>query len=150
MNSFNTGKAIEILLIEDSEDDIYFMEEALRKAKLNNKLYTFKDGEAALSFLYNKENFIYSSYPDLIFLDLNLPKKSGLEILREIKSNPELKKIPVAVLTSSHETADIQKAYELYANCYVCKPVGFDELVSVIQKFNHFWIEVVKLPNRED
>lgn len=138
---------VDILLVEDNDADILLVKEALKDVKVYNTLHVVKDGEAALSFLgYNKELNPEHIKPGLIMLDLYMPKKSGMEVLEEIKSSDDLKAIPVVVMTSSQEETDIVKAYELQANCYVTKPVDFHQLIKVIKTIEDFWLSVVQLP----
>ncbi len=139
---------IEILMIEDNLADIELTREALMEGKLTNRLHTVVDGEQALDFLYQREPYEDVPSPDIILLDLNLPKISGREVLADIKSNPDLSIIPVIVLSSSQDASDISKSYELNANSFVTKPIQADNFLEVVKKIEHFWIEVVKLPRR--
>lgn len=141
------GTPIEILLVEDNEGDIVLTREAFKESKLHNNLSIVKDGAEALLFL-NKEG-AYSDVPrpDIILLDLNLPKKTGLEVLNEIKSNPKLKTIPVVILTCSKNENDIWATYSNQANCYITKPVDFNKFINVIRSLNNFWLDIVKLPS---
>jgi chemotaxis family two-component system response regulator Rcp1 len=141
---------IEILLVEDNEGDIVLTREAFKESKLNNNLSIVKDGVEALSFL--KKEGIYSGVPrpDIILLDLNLPKKTGLEVLHEIKSDPKLKTIPVVILTCSKNEDDIWETYSNQANCYITKPVDFDKFINVIKSLNNFWLDIVKLPSMKE
>ena len=139
---------VEILLVEDNEGDIGLIEEVLEEAKIRNSLHVAKDGEEAMLFLHGEEKFSSSPRPDLILLDLNLPKKDGREVLKEIKEDCDLKSIPVVVLTTSGAEKDILKAYNLHANAYVTKPLDFDQFIKVIKSIENFWLEIVKLPSK--
>ncbi len=137
---------INILLIEDNEGDVRLIREAFKGSRIDNKFFVVYNGENAMDYLYSREEFAGSPKPDLILLDLNLPKKTGFEILEDIKSNPELKKIPVVVLTTSSSKEHIQKSYGLYANCFVTKPADFNEFVDVIKTIEEFWFNIARLP----
>ena len=137
---------IEILLIEDSPADVLLTREAFRHNKLVNKIHVAEDGIEAMDFLYKRGQHVSAPRPDLILLDLNLPRKNGREVLAEIKADPDLRAIPIVVLTTSNDEEDILKAYNLNANCYVVKPVGFDNFMKAIQSIRHFWFSVVTLP----
>ena len=138
--------AIRILLVEDNPGDARLTQEALKLAKVLNQLSLVEDGEEALAFLRRQGPYADVRLPDLIFLDLNLPKMDGREVLAEIKADPKLEHIPVVVLTSSEADSDILKAYKLKANCYVKKPVMFQEFLQTIKTIDDFWLTVVKLP----
>ncbi len=140
------GKVIDILLIEDNPGDIRLAQEALTESKINNKLYIVEDGVEAMEFLRNKGKYTDSPRPDLILLDLNLPRKSGREVLKEIKEDKDLKRIPVVVLTVSNAEEDILKCYDNYANCYITKPLDFNQFIKVTQEIEEFWLTIVKLP----
>jgi two-component system, chemotaxis family, response regulator Rcp1 len=142
------GQPIEILLVEDSPTDRLLAEEALREAKMANRVNVAVDGEQALQYLRRQGPHAKAVRPDLILLDLNLPKKDGREVLREIKEDPVLKVIPVVVLTTSRAEEDILKSYGLHANCYISKPVQFDEFKRIVLSIESFWFAVVKLPPR--
>lgn len=139
--------SIEILMVEDNPGDIELTREALNVGKLHNNFNVVEDGEAALNYLLKRPPYESAIRPDLILLDLNLPKVSGREVLKEIKANKELSTIPVVVLSSSEDAIDIQKAYELNANSFVTKPVKIDSFIQVAQAIEHFWIKIVKLPS---
>jgi CheY-like chemotaxis protein len=139
-------KQIEILLVEDSPADVLIAREALSEARLLNKIHVAEDGVHALEFLRRQGKFTSAPRPDLILLDLNLPRKNGREVLAEIKSDPALQAIPVVVLTTSRAEEDVLKSYKLNANCYVVKPVEFDHFVAAVQSIRHFWFGVVTLP----
>ena len=138
--------AIEILLVEDNMGDIDLTKEALAESKLQNKLEIVQDGEAAMEFLRKQGKYADATTPDLVLLDLNLPKKDGREVLAEIKADPILRRIPVVVLTTSEAEEDILKVYDNYANCYIKKPVDFNKFVNVVKKIEDFWLTIVKLP----
>ncbi len=138
--------SIEILLVEDNPGDVRLTQESLKEAKIANKLSVVGDGEEAISFLRKKGKYTESPRPDIILLDINLPKKGGLEVLEEIKEDPDLRRIPVVVLTTSSADYDILKAYNLHANCYITKPVSLDQFNATIRSLEHFWFLVVKLP----
>ncbi len=143
---FREQRPIEILLVEDSPSDTELTIEALREGKINNRLSHVEDGVEALEFLGRKNSFANAPRPDLILLDLNLPRKDGREVLAELKSDPNLSTIPVVVLTTSKADQDIMRAYQLQANCYIAKPVDFEQFVNVVRSIEHFWLEVVTLP----
>jgi len=140
------GRAIEILLVEDNPGDVRLIQEALRDGKVWNNPHVVSDGEMALDFVYRRGKFTDAPRPDLVLLDLNLPKKDGREVLATIKSDPDLKRIPVVVLTTSKEEEDVLRAYNLAANCYVTKPVEFDQFMKVIRMIEDFWLTIVALP----
>jgi chemotaxis family two-component system response regulator Rcp1 len=141
-----SGKEIEILLVEDNPGDVRLTEEALREGKVKNRLHVARDGVEAIDFLRRRGKFAGVSRPDLVLLDLNLPRMDGREVLAEIKNDPELKTLPVVVLTTSTAEADILKTYTLHANCYIQKPVDLDQFVSVVRSIDDFWLTVVRLP----
>ena len=134
--------------MEDNEGDIGLIEEVLEEAKIRNSLHIAKDGEEAMLFLHGEGRFSGSPRPDVILLDLNLPKKDGREVLREIKEDDALKNIPVVILTTSGAEKDILKSYDLHANAYVTKPLDFDQFIMVIKSIANFWLEIVKLPTK--
>ena len=140
------SRKAEILLVEDNEADIRLTKEALEETELLSNLSVVKDGEKALDFVFKRKGFEKAPSPDLILLDLNLPYKSGKEVLAEIKSHPELKSIPVVMLSTSQAREDINGAYQLHANCFLSKPVDFEEFVSLTQKTTSYWLETAKLP----
>jgi two-component system response regulator len=141
------GKPIDILLVEDNPGDVRLTQEAFKDGKVRNKLYIVNDGLEALDFLHQRNKFKDVPRPDLILLDLNLPKKDGREVLEEIKAEIELRRIPVVILTTSKADEDILRTYDLHANCYIPKPVDLDEFITVIRSIESFWLTVVKLPN---
>lgn len=136
----------EILMIEDSLADVLITREAFEQARLANALHVVEDGVQAMKFLRREENFASSPRPDLILLDLNLPRKNGHEVLAEIKADPELRSIPVIVLTTSQAEQDILEAYDQHANCYIVKPVGFENFMKAVQSIQRFWFSLVTLP----
>jgi two-component system, chemotaxis family, response regulator Rcp1 len=137
---------VEILLVEDSPSDVLITREAFKQSRLVNIIHVVDDGVKAMEFLHKKGHYTTAVRPDLILLDLNLPRKNGLEVLAEVKADPELKEIPVIVLTTSSAEIDIVKSYNLYANCYIVKPVGFENFIQAVQSLGHFWLSVVTLP----
>lgn len=141
---------IEILLVEDSPGDVRLTQEALKSAKILNNLSVAQDGAEAMQFLKREEKFKEAPVPQLILLDLNLPKKSGIEVLKELKQDPQLKHIPVVVLTTTKDELEILKAYQLHANCFISKPVDFTQFVSVINAIEGFWLTVVSFPTRSE
>jgi len=146
MNTAFQGEPIEILLVEDSPDDIVLTTEALKDGKVRNRISVVEDGEEAMSFLRREGQYHAAPRPDLILLDLNLPRKSGREVLAEVKQDPKLKRIPVVIMTTSSDEKDILQAYNCHANCYVTKPVDLDQFLGVVKSIEHFWLTVVKLP----
>ena len=141
------GQAVDILLVEDSPSDALITREALEVSKLHNALYVVEDGEEAMAFLRRQGRYADRPRPGLVLLDLNLPKKSGREVLADIKSDDDLKSIPVVVLTTSDASEDIERAYGAHANCYITKPVEFSKLAEVVRAINDFWFTLVKLPS---
>ena len=140
------GRPVEILLVEDNAADVRLTIEALKEGKVRNHLSVARDGVEAIDFLKRRGVHASAARPDLILLDLNLPKMDGREVLAEIKADDELKKIPVVVLTTSSAEADILKSYSLHANCYITKPVDLDQFVNVVKSIDDFWLTVVRLP----
>ena len=139
---------IQILLVEDNPGDVRLTKEALRGAKVANELHVVGDGGDAIDFLRQRGNHADAPRPDLVLLDLNLPRVDGGEVLADIKSDAELATIPIIVLTSSCAETDIQHAYELHANCFISKPVDFTEFIGAVQSLEGFWLKIVKLPTR--
>jgi len=139
------GKRIEVLLVEDNKGDIGLIEEVFEEAKIRNKLHVAEDGEEAMLYLRGEGKFLASPRPDIILLDLNLPKKDGREVLREIKEDEKLHNIPVIVLTTSSDENDILGAYDLHANAYITKPFDFDQFIKVVGSIENFWLEIVRL-----
>lgn len=146
MNCISPIRNIEILLVEDSPSDADLAIEALAEGKIMNHVHWVEDGVQALNFLRQNEPYLGVPRPDLILLDLNLPKKSGIEVLAEVKEDPKLKQIPVVILSTSSAQEDIHKSYNLHANCYITKPVDFGQFIKVITLIEDFWLAVVKLP----
>lgn len=142
------GRPIEVLLVEDNPADVRLTREAFREARVMNSLSVVSDGVEAMDFLRRTGQYSGMPRPDLILLDLNLPRKSGREVLQEIKADPLLRRIPVMILTTSNAAQDLQGAYNLHANCYVAKPVDFDQFLSVVRSIEHFWCNIVTLPAR--
>ena len=140
------GKPVEILLVEDNPGDVRLMLEAFKDSKVHNHLSIVRDGVEALAFLHREDKYANVPRPDLILLDLNLPKKDGREVLKEIKAEENLKCIPVVVLTTSRAQNDILKAYYLHANCYITKPVDFELFTKVVRSVEDFWFTIVRLP----
>jgi two-component system, chemotaxis family, response regulator Rcp1 len=140
---------VEILLVEDNTADVRLTIEALKDAKVANRLNVVDDGVKAMEFLHRKGSYADTPTPDLILLDLNLPRKDGREVLAEIKVDPMLRRIPVVVLTTSRAEEDILRAYDLHANCYISKPVDFEQFMTVVRSLDDFWLTVVKLPSNE-
>ena len=140
------GRSIEILLVEDNAADVRLTIEALREGKVRNNLTVARDGEEALDVLLRRGRFEQAARPDLILLDLNLPRKDGREVLAIIKADADLKRIPVVVLTTSSAEVDILKSYELHANCYITKPVDLAQFLLVVKQIDDFWLTVVRLP----
>ncbi len=146
MRSEWSVKPIEILMVEDNPGDVRLTVEALKEGKVRNKLHVVEDGVEAMAFLRGEGEYADAPRPDLILLDLNLPKKDGREVLAEIKGDPNLRRIPVVVLTVSEANEDILKTYDLHANCYVTKPVDLDQFIVVVKSVEDFWLTIVKLP----
>ena len=146
MSSTQPTKEISILLVEDNPGDVRLTIEALKEGKFSNRLSVVSNGFEALEYLRREGRYAGVARPDLILLDLNLPKKNGREVLAEIKADPALRRIPVVVLTTSEAEQDILKSYELNANCYISKPVDLDQFLRVVKSINDFWLTVVRLP----
>lgn len=144
-----TGRPAEFLLVEDNPGDVRLTREALRESKVRNNLSVAGDGEEALKFLRRQSPYENAPRPDIILLDLNLPKKDGREVLSEIKSDPALKRIPVVVITSSEAEQDILQTYDLHVNCYVTKPVDLDQFIKVVRSIEDFWLTIVRLPSED-
>jgi CheY-like chemotaxis protein len=141
-------EAINILLVEDNPGDIDLTKEAFQEGKIANHIEVVTDGEQAMSYLRKEGEYSGAVTPDIVLLDLNLPKKDGREVLKEIKNDKSLKHIPVIILTTSQADEDVSAAYDNYANCYIRKPVDMDKFIEVAQKVEDFWLSIVKLPNR--
>jgi chemotaxis family two-component system response regulator Rcp1 len=139
-------RAIEILLVEDNPGDVRLTQEALKENKIRNNLHVAKDGVEAMHFLRQINGFKDAPRPDLVLLDLNLPKKDGREVLAEIKTDEKLRAIPVVILTTSDAEDDVAKAYQMYANCYVRKPIDLNRFIDVVKVIENFWLSIVELP----
>lgn len=142
-------KLVDILLVEDNPGDVLLTKEAFAEAKVKNNISVARDGEEALDYLYKRNGFESAVIPDIILLDLNMPKKDGREVLAEIKDNETLKRIPVVILTSSQAEQDVAKSYDLHANSYVLKPVDLNKFTEIVNAIESFWLSVVVLPPME-
>jgi chemotaxis family two-component system response regulator Rcp1 len=147
VNGQRVDRQIEILLVEDNPGDVRLTVEALKEGKVHNNLNVVNDGMQAMAFLHRENEYSEAPRPDLILLDLNLPKKDGYEVLTEIKKDPTLKHIPVVVLTSSKDEQDVIKTYNLHANCYITKPINLEHFIMVVKSIEDFWLTIVKLPS---
>lgn len=143
------ARVVEILLVEDNEGDVRLTREALKEGRIRNRLSVVGDGEQALAFLRRAGTYAEAPRPDLILLDLNLPRLDGREVLAEIKNDANLKSIPVVVLTSSRTEQDLLRAYDLHANCFITKPVEFEQFIDVVRSIEDFWLTIVVLPPRD-
>ncbi|MEE8432184.1 MAG: response regulator [Candidatus Desulfatibia sp.] len=146
MSSETIGRPVDILLVEDNPGDIRLTQEALKEGKVLNNLHIARDGVEAMAFLRRQDKYADAVRPDLILLDLNLPKKDGREVLAEIKTDEGLKRIPVVILTTSEADEDILKTYDCHANCYITKPMDLNQLINVVKSIEDFWLSLVKLP----
>jgi chemotaxis family two-component system response regulator Rcp1 len=146
MNYMPLVKPIDILLVEDNPGDADLAREALEGSKLHNQLFVVGDGEAAMDFLHKTGEYADMPRPDLILLDLNLPRKDGREVLAEIKAHQNLKRIPVVILTTSQSEEDVLKSYNLHANCYITKPIDLNQFIRVVRSIEDFWLSIVVLP----
>ncbi len=146
MSSHSNGRLVEILLVEDNPGDVRLTQEAMKDGKMRNNLSVARDGVEAMAFLRHEGEFKDAPRPDVVLLDLNLPKKDGREVLAEIKADPDLRRIPVVVLTSSKADEDIASSYDSHANCYVTKPGDLEQFMEVIRSVEGFWVQIVKLP----
>lgn len=144
----STSHPIEVLLVEDDPGDVLMTREAFSDYKIANRLSVVSNGEDAIAYLRKQDRFAEAPTPDLVLLDLNLPRRDGREVLQEIKRDPELRRIPIVVLTTSEAEEDVVAAYDLHANAYVRKPVDFDQFVAAVQAIDDFFITVVRLPSR--
>ena len=142
----NGAKPVDILLVEDNPGDVRLTQEALKDAKLAVNLHVVNDGLEAMAFMRKEGQYAGKPRPDIVLLDLNLPKKDGREVLADIKSDPELKRTPVVIVTTSKAEEDIVKTYDLHANCYVTKPLDLDQFIIMVWSIEHFWLTIVKLP----
>ncbi|MFC2024556.1 response regulator [Chloroflexota bacterium] len=143
----NRGKPVEVLLVEDNPGDVRLTMEALHEAKVSNVMNVVRDGIEAMAFLRQEGEYCNASRPDLVILDLNLPKKDGREVLADMKEDEDLRIIPVVILTTSRAEEDILQTYGLHANCYITKPADLDQFVKVVKSINDFWLTIVKLPS---
>jgi CheY-like chemotaxis protein len=150
MSSDISLRPIDVLLVEDCATDLLMTREALERSKITIQLHCVEDGVEAMRFLRRQEKYEAAPRPDLIMLDLNLPRKNGQEVLAEIKGDGDLRPIPVVVLTSSKAEEDVSRAYQAHANCYITKPVGFKNFTEVVRSIENFWFTVVSLPTRQD
>ncbi len=141
-------KVVDILLVEDNPGDVRLAQEALKESKVRNRLYVVEDGVEAMAFLHRQGKYADAPRPDLVLLDLNLPRKSGREVLAEIKTDDSLKRIPVVVLTVSRAEEDVIKCYDYHANCYITKPLDFNQFMEVTKSIDEFWLTIVRLPNK--
>jgi CheY-like chemotaxis protein len=146
MNNMSWVRPIDILLVEDNPGDADLAREALEAGKLNNQLFVVGDGETAMDFLYQSGSYAEMPRPDLILLDLNLPRKDGREVLADIKTDKDLKRIPVVILTTSDAEEDVLKSYNLHANCFITKPINLNRFVDVVRSIETFWFSIVVLP----
>ena len=144
-----SGRSIEILLVEDNLADVRLTQEALKEGKVCNNLSVVSDGDQALAYLYRAPPYENAKRPDIILLDLNLPRKSGREVLAEIKNDPSLRRIPVVILTTSSAEEDVINSYDLHVNCYITKPVDMEQFVTVVKAIDTFWFDIVRLPNND-
>ncbi len=139
-------QSVDILLVEDNPGDVRLIQEALQDGKLLNRVATVTDGQKALAYLRKEGSYAQATRPDLILLDLNIPRKDGREVLAEIKADPHLRSIPVVIVTSSQAEEDILRSYNTHANCYVTKPVDLEKFVAVVRAIEEFWVSIVRLP----
>ena len=146
MSSQLMGDPVEILLVEDSSGDARLALEAMKESKIRNRMHWVKDGVEAMDFLYRRGQYVQAPRPDVILLDLNLPKKDGREVLVDIKGDDNLKRIPVVILTMSQDAEDILNSYSDHANCYITKPIDLDQFMKVVKSIESFWLTIVKLP----
>jgi len=141
------ARPVEILLVEDNDGDVFLTKKAFEKAKIYNKIYVAKDGEIAMDMLYKKGEYEDMPTPDIILLDINLPKKDGKQVLEELKYDGDLKRIPVVILTSSEAEQDVLKSYDLHASSYIVKPISLENFHNIVTAVENFWFSVVVLPN---
>ncbi len=146
MNQDTAGRPVEILLVEDNPGDVRLTQEALKEGKVRNHLSVAGDGVEAMAFLRREGSYATAPRPDIVLLDLNLPKKDGRQVLAEVKADPDLRRIPVVILTTSKAEEDILKTYDLHANCFITKPVEFEQFIKVVQSIEGFWLTIVQLP----
>jgi len=148
MNAYNATASVQILLVEDNPGDARLARQGLRQCKIPNDLHVVDDGVKAMAYLHRKGEYATAPRPQLILLDLNLPRKDGREVLREIKEDVNLKAIPVIIMTTSRAEEDINKTYSLHANCYVTKPLDLPQFLNTVQSIEDFWFSTVKLPTK--
>ena len=148
MTAKRLSRPVEILMVEDNPGTVRLTQEVMRDSRVRNAMYVVDDGVEALAFLRKQGRYASAPRPDLVLLDLNLPRKDGRETLAEMKQDEELKRIPVVVLTTSRSEDDVLRAYDLHANCYLTKPVGLEDFVKVVKSIENFWIEMATLPPR--
>lgn len=148
--TLNSDRPIEILLVEDNPGDVRLTQEVFKEGKIRNRLNVAWNGEEALAYLHREGRFAAAARPDIILLDLNLPRKGGREVLAEIKADPKLRCIPVVILTTSQADQDITESYNQHANCYIVKPVELDQFITVVRTIEGFWLQIVKLPSGEE
>ncbi len=141
-------KPIHVLMVEDDEEDVLLTQDALSSSKVTLDLHVVEDGALAMDYLHNSPPYANEPRPDLILLDLNLPKKNGREVLNDIRTDAHLRAIPIIILTTSDQEEDVMKTYELGANCYITKPVGLEQFSKVVSSIDNFWFSIVKLPSR--
>ncbi len=146
ISEYQDCHAVEILLVEDNPGDVELTREALETAKVSNRLHVVEDGADAVDFLFRRGKFSDAPEPDIILLDLNLPTKDGRQVLSEIKADPNLAQIPIVVLTTSQADEDILRAYKLHANCYIAKPIDFNQFLRIVAAIEEFWLTIVRLP----
>jgi len=146
MSSHSNGSLVEILLVEDNPGDVRLTKEAMKEGKMRDNLSVARDGVEAMAFLRQEGQYADAPRPDVVLLDLNLPKKDGRAVLAEIKADPDLKRIPVVILTSSKADEDVLNSYDLHANCYVTKPGDLEQFIEVVKSVEGFWVQIVKLP----
>ncbi len=146
MSSHSNGRLVEILLVEDNPGDVRLTREAMKEGKIRNNLSVASDGVEAMAFLRREGKYADAPRPDVVMLDLNLPKKDGRSVLKEIKEDPNLRRIPVVILTSSKADEDVLNSYDLHANCFVTKPGDLEQFIDVVRSVEGFWLQIVKLP----
>ncbi len=146
MSSHSNGRLVEILLVEDNPGDVRLTKEAMKEGTIRNNLSVASDGVEAMAFLRREGKHADAPRPDVVLLDLNLPKKDGRSVLKEIKEDPNLRRIPVVILTSSKADEDVLNSYDLHANCYVTKPGDLEQFIEVVKSVEDFWLQIVKLP----
>ena len=146
MTDTHCGRLVEILLVEDNPGDVRLTQEVFKEAKILNHLNVVGDGVDAMAFLRREGGFADVVRPDIVLLDLNLPRKSGRDVLEEIKGDPALRNIPIVVLTTSRAEQDVLNAYEHHANCYITKPVGLEQFIDIVRSISQFWLSIVELP----